>query len=582
MKNYIPLLLCILLLAACTPQQQPAASQTAATPAESTADISQPEESGAPSEAPENQEPQSPEENSEPSSEASSREETAAREEMPQEEREEIPELSPPRQVPGELTVFYDGEMPRFSMKLQVPAQDAYSGSTDTVTVERQHQGRWEQVRGDHTGDFTLEGKLAVNGPLPRQVLDDAPEGTLYRVTILLQTGSGGQVTASGVFHAGETFSGSIPEKTLASPETLKITTQVTVSGEGLLPFTQTITNTSGQTITLEGAYQVLQSQGGVWQKVAYPGTVPNMASGGPILLPGQSVTDSGLLPITAAQARRGGNYRIVRRAVVACPREDQEAGIEFYTELAAGESFEETAPAQETADNPELHQIPLILEQTGFLAGEIPLAAWIENTTEKTVTAGSLRVYRVSDGEALWEDDPEKKTDIAPKGGAPVLDASLALEPGEYMAEASLRSGGAAGKVSKSFTVYRDKLENAASAATVEMKISVRGEDENGMAVFTQTLTNHSCQTLLVGRNFQTEQPGGGLWVPAGNPEASDGQEDLLPLHPGASVTLEGTLPFPAGRMPDQYRITRTIMVENPLPSQKNGLTLVYTVTKK
>ena len=582
MKNYIPLMLCLLLLAACTPQQQPAASQTAAIPAESTADISQPEGTGAPSEAPEKQEPQIPEENLQPSSEGSGQGEDTPQEETPPDEREEAPEMSPPRQVPGELTVFYDGETPRFSMKLQVPTQDTYSGSPDTVTVERQRNGSWEQVRGNHTGDFTLEGKLAVNGPLPRQILDGAPEGIPYRVTILLQTGSGGQVTASGVFHAGETFSGSVPEKALASPETLQITTQVTLLEEGLLPFTQTITNTSGQTVTVEGAYQVLQSQGGVWQKAAYPGTVPHMAAGGPILLPGQSVTDSGLLPVTAAQARRGGNYRIVRRAIVACPREDQETGIEFYTELTAGETFREAAPAQEAADNPELHQIPLVLEQTGFLAGEIPLAAWIENTTGKTVTASALRVYRVSDGETLWTDDPEKKTDIDPKGVALLLDTSLTLEPGEYMAEASLRSGDAAGTVSKTFTVYQDKLENAASAATVEMKISVQGEDENGMAVFTQTFTNHSCQTLLVDRSFQTEQPGGGLWVPAGNPEASAGQADLLPLHPGASVALEGTLPFPAGRMPDQYRITRTIMVENPLPSQKNGLTLVYTVTKK
>ena len=582
MKNYIPLMLCLLLLAACTPQQQPAASQTAAAPAESTADISQPEEPGSSSEATASQEPQSPEENLEASSESSSKEENTVPEGISQEEREETPELSPPRQVPGELTVFYDGGTPRFSMQLQVPSQDIYSGSADTVTVERQRNGRWEQVRGENTGNFTLEGKLAVNGPLPRQILDDAPEGIPYRVTILLQTGSGGQITASGIFHAGETFSGTVPEKTLASPETLQITTEVTVSEEGLLPFTQTITNTSGQTITLEGAYQVLQSRGGVWQEAAYPGTVPNMAAGGPILLPGQSVTDSGLLPVTAAQARRGGDYRIVRRAIVACPREDQEAGIEFYTELTAGESFQEAAPAQETPDNPELHQIPLILEQTGFLAGEIPLAAWIENTTEKTVTASALRIYRVSDGETLWTDESEKKTDISPKNNGLLLDTALELEAGEYMAEVSLRSGDAAGTVSKGFTVYQDKLENAASAATVEMKISVQGEDENGMAVFTQTFTNHSCQTLLVGRSFQTEQPGGGLWTPVGDAKATAGQEDLLPLHPGASVTLEGTLPFPAKRMPDQYRITRTIMVENPLPSQKNGLTLVYTVTKK
>ena len=168
-----------------------------------------------------------------------------------------------------------------------------------------------------------------------------------------------------------------------------------------------------------------------------------------------------------------------------------------------------------------------------------------------------------------------------ARKDNGLLLDTALELEAGEYMAEVSLRSGDAAGTVSKGFTVYQDKLENAASAATVEMKISVQGEDENGMAVFTQTFTNHSCQTLLVGRSFQTEQPGGGLWTPVGDAKATAGQEDLLPLHPGASVTLEGTLPFPAKRMPDQYRITRTIMVENPLPSQKNGLTLVYTVTK-
>ena len=68
MKNYIPLMLCLLLLAACTPQQQPAASQTAAAPAESTADISQPEEPGSSSEATASQEPQSPEENLEASS----------------------------------------------------------------------------------------------------------------------------------------------------------------------------------------------------------------------------------------------------------------------------------------------------------------------------------------------------------------------------------------------------------------------------------------------------------------------------------------------------------------------------------
>lgn len=490
-------------------------------------------------------------------------------------EPEETASAAPVR-VGAKLTVYYDGA-PRFSLAMNVPADESYSGGVNAVRVDRKTQTGWETVRDDGTGSFTLEGKLSVNGPLPKSIAADALEGTLYRVTATLQTGEGGAVTASCSFRAGESFAEDAPEN-LANPGAFITETQVSEEDGGQLPFTQTVTNASGQTVILTYDYQVLiQSGGSVWKQAPAAGSVPE---GELVLLPGQSASLSGALPATASEAKKTGGYRIVRRARVANPREGQEQGIEFFTQLD-GASLRETAVA---VLEDALRDVELRLAQTSYLAGDVPLRADVENKSAEPIVVGKLRVYNVKDGENVLE--REERVEIPAGAGRRVLDETLSLTPGEYNLELSAwtKTGDAQAPLSKNFTVERDKLKNAASAVTVAMKVEISGRTDDGLAVFTQTFTNNSGQTLLAGRAFRVERQAGGLWVPAEYPAGSEPafQEDMVIIRPGDSASFQGALPFPARDLPDQYRITRTVMVENPTPAQENGLTLVYTVTKK
>lgn len=577
----------ILMLAACAPQtQQPAAKETTASVGQAV-----PEETGGqePVSKPESTAPAQPpasENTQPPDAEVSVESEPAGNTDASSQSEDAKTTAGLSGRVNALLTVYYDGDTPRFSQKLTVPASATFSGGANAVTVERHTETGWQAVRGGGAGNFTLEGKLTVNGPLPPQVLEDAALGTEYRLTTVLQTGDGGEITAVSVFRAGETFAVDAAEKELAAPDAFKLETHVDMDGDGLLPFTQTITNTSGQTVLLDRAYTVLRQSGrGVWKEAAYPdGDAPSI-QGTALLLPGASYTESGLLPVTASQARRGGNYRILRTAMAAGVT-DQTARIEFYTDLEAGKTFSEAGVAQ-TVRPPALEHVALVLEQTSFLAGEVPVAAWLENKSPDPIVAGKLRVYNVIDGgDVLPAQEEPPRWEIPVGGDLQVLDETLALETGEYTVEITVwpASGGAEASVAKNFTVEQDKLKNAASAATVEMKVAVEGQTADGLATFTQTFTNRSCQTLLVGRDFYVERPAGGLWAPAEYPEGLKPAvpEDLVLLRPGESAALEGTLPFEAGEMPGRYRITRTLMVDNPQPSQRNGLTLVYTVTKK
>lgn len=570
MKKQIVLFMCILLLAGCAPQQQPPSQETNASveaPVSSSTAQSLPESESAadassvPPVPPASSAPQTPEAPQEP----------------------EIP--APPTKVSAVLTVSY-GETPRFSQTLFVPADASYSGDADTVKVERQNGAVWETLR-DGAGSFTLEGKLTVNGPLPQRVSLDAVAGggVLYRVTTLLQTDKGGMVTATNTFRAGETFADDAAEMNLATGGTFESVTTVDMSGKGLLPFTQTVTNASGQTVSLGRHYKVLsQSGGGVWKEASYPrGEEPAVTEDLLILLPGQSAELSGTLPVTAEQAKRGGSYKIVRSASLVSPREGQEQGIEFTTQLEAGSAFQESRAGSEA---PLLQNVELRLGQTSFLAGEAPLRAYIENKSDTPIVVGKIRVYNVKDGENLLEEADGPRPEIPAGAALPVLETTLELEPGEYTVEAAIRvkDSGMEASFSKNFTVEADKLKNPASASTVEMKVETGGENEDGLALFRQTFVNNSSQTLLAGREFRVEQQAGGLWAKAQYPAGSEPNfpEDMVLLRPGSSVTFEGALPFTPKNMPGMYRITRTLMVENPTPAQTNGLTLVYTVTKK
>lgn len=571
MKKRIALFMCILLLAGCGPQQQPP-SQEATVSVETPAAPQQPAE-----------EPEKPEAaSSAPQTPASSLPEVPATPETPEEPALPVP----PATVNASLTISY-GETPYFSQTLSVPAGASYHGDADTVTVERQNGGVWETLR-EGTGSFTLEGKLTVNGPLPQRVLQDALSGdaVLYRVTTLLQTDGGGAVTASSTFRAGEAFADDARDKALANGDAFESVTAVDMSVSGLLPFTQTVTNNSGQTVSMGRHYKVFfQSGGGVWKEAAYPrGEEPFVTEDLLFLFPGQSAELSGTLPITAGEAEQGGNYRILRTASPISPREGQETEISFVTQLEAGSGFRESAYAE--TEGAVLRNVELKLGQTSFLAGEAPLRAYIENKSDTPIVAGRLRVYNVKDGENLLEETGEPRPEIPAGGTLPALEAALELEPGEYTVEAAIRvkDSGVEASLSKNFTVEADKLKNPASAATVEMKVEISGQTEDGLATFQQTFVNNSCQTLLAGRQFRVEQQAGGLWAKAQYPAGSepDFPEDMVLVRPGSSVTFEGVLPFSAKDMPNMYRITRTLMVENPTKAQTNGLTLVYTVTKK
>lgn len=569
MKKQIVLFMCILLLAACGPQQQPPSQETTASaeaPAPPQQQISEEEKPAAASSTPTPAVPSS----------------TPEVPETP--EKPALP--APPIRVDAALTVSY-GETPHFSQTLSVPADASYYGNADTVTVERQNGGVWETLR-EGTGSFTLEGKLTVNGPLPQRVLQDALSGdaVLYRVTTLLQTDGGGTVTASSAFRAGEAFADDARDKALANGDAFESVTAVDMSGGGLLPFTQTVTNNSGQTVSMGRHYKVLsQSGGGVWKEAAYPrGEEPFVTEDLLFLLPGQSAELSGVLPITAGEAEQGGNYRILRTASLISPREGQETEISFVTQLEAGSGFRESAYAE--SEGAVLRNVELKLGQTSFLAGEAPLGVYIENKSDTPIVIGRLRVYNVRDGENLLEEAGDPRPEIPAGGTHPALETALELEPGEYTVEAAIRvkDSGVEASLSKNFTVEADKLKNPASAATVEMKVEIGGQTEDGLATFQQTFVNNSCQTLLAGRQFRVEQQAGGLWAKAQYPAGSepDFPQDMVLLRPGSSVTFEGVLPFPAKDMPGMYRITRTLMVENPTKAQTNGLTLVYTVTKK
>lgn len=577
MKKRIALFMCILLLAACAPQTQPPASQEAAVSVlEQSSSIAEPEE-----DPPHTSSVASPSQTQEPGNASASDVQTPDVPSPSQDEAESVP-----IQVRATLKVSYGGGAPHFSQTLAVPSDASFTGDADTVTVERQTENGWETIRDGDTGDFMLEGKITVNGPLPARILEDAAEGTPYRLTTMLYMSTGQTVSAACTFRAGETFAEGAPENELINADSFQLVTTVDASGEGLLPFSQVVVNNGGQTVRLERGYQVLrQTSGGSWKASDYPdGQTPPEEGETVLLLPGQSAQDMGLLPVTMAQAKRGGRYRIVRTAHVVSPREGQESTIEFFTELEAGAAFREAA-VKPAVDAPA--DVAISLGQLSFSAGEVPITCYLQNKSQEPIVAGKFRVYNVKDGDNLLPEDVQASRMELPVGDSQlVLDTALTLAPGEYAAEVSVwdKEGGGEAPLSKNFTVVSGKPADPASASTVGMKVSVEGQTEEGLAAFTQTFTNNSSQTLLAGRAFRVEQMAGGLWTRAEYPAGSEPvfPEDLVLVRPGESVTFDGVLPFMERDMPEMYRITRTLMVDNPLPGQTNGLTLVYTVTKK
>lgn len=565
MKKSLALFLFTAVLVGCStqaPPEQPASSDASSLSATSSV------ASSVASEAPQTSSSE-PSASSEASSEASS---------------SSAPKNETEKKVTALLSVSYGENWASFYHKLDVDQTATYENDSQTVTIERQlDNGNWERIGEGGADTYAAQDKLAVKGPLPTQVLSDVLTGRPYRITTRIDSDKG-TVMAQSIFLAGNTFGQGQNPPATADAQTLEVQTTLHAQNTHETAFVQTITNRSSQTLALDAQFDVLrQNENGLWQVVETERTAHGAS---PLLLPGVSYTTQGTLPLSSEQLSKT-KHRMRRTASVVLPLITQPAKLQFEAELSGTTASSQPGDSTQTQQSEmDFSKVSLVLAQTSFAPGDVPVAAYVRNASAYPVTSGKVRVYHVKSGEEVSPGEAPFTAKTIPAGETgTILEQMIALEAGDYILETTLREGisGEPCLLTSNFSVREQGIEKPASASTVKMQVSIHSETD-GVLPFAQQFTNESTQTLLISRVFRVEELSGGLWTAVAYPKGMEQpkEQDLLLLYPGESTMLEGYLPFGSKNAPRTYRIARSIGVVSPQPNQQNGLTLVYTVNRK